>query len=810
MAEKLKISGINEEFDPKLFINIARKNLIWVFLFLGLSSMAAFFYLRYTPALFEASSIIKLGNENRASEILTGSVRVTQNPNQIAGEIELIRSKIIFENVIDKLPLSISYFAQGSVLVNELYKSSPFAVNVEILDSSIYRKPFYITFTHDLRSFKLNYTDFSGKEQANDYPVDKEAHTPFMNFTVSVTDPKSILSHQENTKKQSFYFTLNDKRELVNQYMKNMEVFLLNQDAQTIQIKFKDTNPRKTADLANAVSTEFIEYDINKKNETSDRVLEFINEQLDTVNRDLQVSESMLEHFKSSSLIAKPDAFTNTSLLQLNDLESKKVIAQLELSVITKLEQSITGTKEVSAVVPFLSGNDAEAIISAIVKTLNQLLEERDQLMLESTVEASQVKRINKRIDSQKKILIDCINNSKKSLIDRIASLQTSINSIEEDLRQLPSKEAEYSRLIRLFGINEKFYALLLEKRTEFQIKKAGFVTNNIVLQDAAIPQARISPNRTLIASSAIIFGFIAGFLLILIKYLMHNEVTSLEEVEKHTNASRLGIIPKYKYKIPVSMLLVDKNPKSIISEAFRSVRTNLQFISNNPGPKVIAVTSTISGEGKTFIAINLGGVIAFSGKKVIVLDLDMRKPKIHLGFNAENTRGMSTLLIGKDTMANCINHSILENLDFITAGPIPPNPSELIISTAMNELIDTLKKTYDIIIIDTPPVGIVTDGTPIIQAADYPIYILRANYSKKLFLRNINKLMEENNVKHLSVILNNAEMQHSKYGYTYGYGYGYNYGYGGYYGGYGYGYYDEDKPKAGEGSMISKIFSKK
>ena len=207
MAEKLKISGINEEFDPKLFINIARKNLIWVFLFLGLSSMAAFFYLRYTPALFEASSIIKLGNENRASEILTGSVRVTQNPNQIAGEIELIRSKIIFENVIDKLPLSISYFAQGSVLVNELYKSSPFAVNVEILDSSIYRKPFYITFTHDLRSFKLNYTDFSGKEQANDYPVDKEAHTPFINFTVSVIDPQSILSHQENTKKQSFYFT---------------------------------------------------------------------------------------------------------------------------------------------------------------------------------------------------------------------------------------------------------------------------------------------------------------------------------------------------------------------------------------------------------------------------------------------------------------------------------------------------------------------------------------------------------------------------------------------------------------------------
>ena len=185
-----------------------------------------------------------------------------------------------------------------------------------------------------------------------------------------------------------------------------------------------------------------------------------------------------------------------------------------------------------------------------------------------------------------------------------------------------------------------------------------------------------------------------------------------------------------------------------------------------------------------------VAGVIAFSGKKVVILDLDMRKPKIHLGFNVENNHGISTLLIGKDKPEDCIIKSGLPNLDFITAGPIPPNPAELIISPYMDQLIDYLRNIYEIIIIDTPPVGIVSDGIPIIQKADYPIYILRANYSRKMFITQINKLMTDNKVKNLSIILNGVEMSRLKYGYGYGYSYGYGYGYGY---SYGYGYYDEE-----------------
>lgn len=208
-----------------------------------------------------------------------------------------------------------------------------------------------------------------------------------------------------------------------------------------------------------------------------------------------------------------------------------------------------------------------------------------------------------------------------------------------------------------------------------------------------------------------------------------------------------------------------------------------------------MAATSTVSGEGKTFIAINLGGIIAYGGKKVIILDLDMRKPKIHKGFGVENHKGMSTLLIDKDEVDNCIHHSKQENLDFITAGPVPPNPSELIINGRLDEIINYLKESYDLIICDTPPVGLVTDGIEMIKKADYPIYIFRSEYSKKHFIHSIDRLIQDNHITKLSVVLNAVDTKSRSIGFGYGYGYGY---------GYGTGYYDDNENE--KGSLWSKL----
>jgi capsular exopolysaccharide synthesis family protein len=296
-----------------------------------------------------------------------------------------------------------------------------------------------------------------------------------------------------------------------------------------------------------------------------------------------------------------------------------------------------------------------------------------------------------------------------------------------------------------------------------------------------------------------IVAGLLLNFVFISIRYLLHNDITSLNEIVRLSNASisTLGVIPKYKHDIPVSMLLIDKNPKSVMSEAFRNLRTNLQFVDNTPGSKIAAITSTISGEGKTFITINLAGIIAYSGKKVLIIDLDMRKPKVHKGFNVDNDKGMSTLLIGKHSMEECVRKDGLENLWFITAGPIPPNPSELILSNRMSEILKELRESFDVIIIDTPPVGLVTDGISIIQQADYPIYVFRADYSKKQFIQSLDRLKNENRINRITAVLNGVDIERNKYAYRYGYGRGYGYGYG-----YGYGassnegYYEEKSKK--------------
>ncbi|MFW5708293.1 MAG: polysaccharide biosynthesis tyrosine autokinase [Bacteroidota bacterium] len=359
----------------------------------------------------------------------------------------------------------------------------------------------------------------------------------------------------------------------------------------------------------------------------------------------------------------------------------------------------------------------------------------------------------------------------------------------------------EYSMLQRVHSINERFYNQLVEKKAEYSISKAGYVSQSVILESSRVPGQPISPKPRSIYASSLLAAIFLGLGVFLLKYLFYNEIPSLHDILKYTHAPVIGVIPKYKSEIPPNQLLVLKKPKSLISEALRAIRTNQQFINNDAGPKLVAVTSTISGEGKTFFAMNLAGILAFSNKKVIVIDFDMRKPKIHLGFNVENIKGVSTILSNIDGIDDCIQPSKVKNLDFITAGPVPPNPSELILTPRMDEMINYLKSRYDYVIVDNPPVGIVTDGMKSILMSDYPIYIFKANYSKRMFIQNVNRLISESHINNLSVVLNAVDKEYSSYGYDKGYSYGY------YYGGYGagYGYYD-DQVIAGKRSWWKKL----
>jgi tyrosine-protein kinase Etk/Wzc len=307
-----------------------------------------------------------------------------------------------------------------------------------------------------------------------------------------------------------------------------------------------------------------------------------------------------------------------------------------------------------------------------------------------------------------------------------------------------------------------------------------------------------MSPDRSLIYISFLAIGLILGLAVLFMKFLTFNEINLLDDLNKllPEKVTTLGGVPLVKNDMQYSQMLAYEFPKSQLAEAFRNIRTNLNYIKTTY--QTIAITSSISGEGKTFVALNLAGILAMSGKKTILIDLDLRKPKIHLGFNVTNDKGMSGLIINQYGLDDCIQKSQIETLDFITAGPIPPNPSELIISESFNEKLKVLKSMYDIIIIDNPPVGLVSDGIKNLTDADIPIYVFKSHYSKRTFIKKINDLFEMQQLKSLNVILNGIKSSRKggSYGYGYGYGYTYGYGYGSSYGSYGDddGYF-QDKP---------------
>jgi len=786
-----RITNFSNEFEPALFLSIAGKSILWSILFFSISLSTAFLYLRYTPKVYESSTILQINNSNNANKVLDAKniYEGDAEDKQLAGDIELLRSRVFLKRVLSTLPLSVSYFEEGTFRTNEHYKGSQYSVESKLKTGDICGVRIFIT-PKSGTSGEITYS-LSGKTQTRIFRTGEWiTDLPQAELKITLIDKDWKVSE---TKKKRFYFVLNNLENLAAMYNPRLSVTLLNDAAKTVKILFRDNNAIKTSDIVNAMTSEFIAYDVERRGESAKSVLEFIDNQLESVYNRLKNSESTLGNFKREYKFSENKELANVNFVRLNNLEDDYTKTEMEENVLSEIEKKVKSENkpDVTSLLAMLSGSENMATLSTQVSVLYKLVIDREESLFQNKVENQSIKWYDYQIDLQKRMLLESIDAVKTKLKSKTEQLEKLTKRYEVKFND-PGAEVEYGRLQHLYEINEKFYTLLLEKKTEYQISKAGFISHHLILEVPITPTVPVFPNPNISFTLAIFAAALLSLLVVLIRYLLHDKISSLNEITRHTNAgiSILGIIPKYKKDIPISQLLVDKNPKSLIAEAFRSVRSNMHFISDEIGPKVMTVTSTISGEGKTFVALNLAGIIAYSGKKVVILDLDMRKPKIHLGLEVSNLKGMSTILIGRDTVEECIQHSQLENMDFITSGPIPPNPSELMLSKKMTEIIEYLKTKYSMIIIDNPPVGLVTDGIDLMRKADYPIYIFRAEYSKKSFIQNVDRLQNESGIKKLSVVLNGVDIEKRGYGYNYGYGHGYGYGYGS-----SYGYYDESKP---------------
>lgn len=760
----------SQEFDLTRLIVVFRKNLVWISLLIFCSLLGAYFFIRYTKPVFESTSQLKLDLNSEARAVGLSKMEATMEDyspsSKLVGEVEFIRSSLVLNELNASNELKISYFALGDILFEERFQNSPIKLEYTVIDPGLLNQ-------------RVNITVESPVEYKYSYQLREETIEGSANFGSLITTTglvfkinKTEFFSGEGSKN---FFCIVYSQQFTQSYLQeNLRVSIDNIEASIISVGFKEYNKNKAAYIVNLIDSIYLEKTVELKTSKHEKTLNFLRSSLGKTEEDLLDAEKNLEEFIKRNKSAEIKSLYDKVYDKIDNLELEKTSLLKQLYLYNDLKESIEKEHEIESFSPAIIGiKDVQLIQS--VEDYNKLRLEMLRIKGAQTDRTVAFRRKQSMLNNSKLSVLNQLSKNKHILQKEIYGINSSILELESKISDLPSKETELARLKRHYDIYEKFYLLLLEKETEFEIARAGAIPNFVILSHASLSSVPVFPQRKMAYGFALGFGVLLSLILVLISYLLDSSLSSLKEIESGLTLPVLGGIPEYtKEKMDVSKLIVDQNPKSQISEALRSIRTSLDFMTNSKGKKkTISITSTISGEGKTFVAVNLAGILSQSGLKVVLLDLDMRKPKVHLSFGVSNDKGMSTLLIGKHTPVECIKNTSMPNLDFIPSGPTPPNPSELIMRDEFKMLIDKLHETYDIVFIDSPPVGLVTDGILIMKHVDLALYVLRINYSKRSFKANLNKLVQTANFKQMGVIVNAVQNIH-----TYGYGYGYGYGY--------------------------------
>lgn len=736
--------------------------------------------------VYKSSSVIQIEKNDQGKEVLDLE-NLSQTDNKISGEIELLKSEFLFEKAIERLNLNVSLFSKGNILTEELYHMSSFnVIPFTLKDSSLCNVPIFIQ--SDGKNVTLTY-QFLGKSKVVKGKVEEHLINEDFDIVFKIMDLKSFNAIQDENQ---LYFMFNEIKSLNKRLIAGLEVTPADPEAQTVLINYKGNNPLLCHDIIVALTSSFFEYDDQLQKKSSENILNFIDVQLDSIATELKESKDSLTRYLKVSNLPDPEEMGKNISENISSISDKLYEVDGEIATLKLVNSKLKADPnrlEIYKLIPEMLGKSFENSLSKQIQDLYTLLEKKEDLLFEITEENAVIKDINVKINSK----IISIKKSVSTILERLNQnqklLQSKLGGFESEYFSLPDKKMEYNRLKSLQDLNEKYYTLLAEKKVLYSISKAGFSSNNRVLTQPEISNAPISPNTKMVYGGFLFVGLLLGLTYLAFKYFTFNEINNTEELKMllPEKASILGAVPLTKRSMDFSQIIVHDSPKSMLSEALRHIRANMSFV--NKDAQTIAISSSISGEGKTFVALNLAAILAMSGKRTIVIDLDLRKPKIHLGFSTNNDNGMSNLIVNQISLMECIQKSEIPNLDFITAGPVPPNPSELILSKDFQNILEKIKSMYDIIIIDNPPVGLVSDGVQILASADIPIYVFKAHYSKRVFAERVKELFEVQQIKSLNVILNGVVPGRGGYGYDYGYNYGYGYGYGG-------GYYYEEGSK--------------
>lgn len=746
---------LTEGIDLEKLRIIFRKNLIWLAAIIMVCNLSAYLYLRWTKSVFESESELKLDVKQDPSEFGLKNLAEDQNLNIISGEIEQIRSRLFINRVIDSLDIWVSYHFIGKVLNDEMYNRSPFTVQFSNRNHDYLNQPLYFNFV-DGHTFTIKTQNGASVVTGK---IGEKLKLGKVDLLVTKT-PLYDLYHEDD------YFFIHHSRDNLIQYLQsNITVAPLNFNANTIKITFRDFNAQKAQYIVNKIDSVYLGYSNELKNQTNRQKISWLNNELTQIEEKMEGYENYFETFTLQNKSSDLGAELSKTIEALYRIDSQRFRLNRRITEVTEVVDQFSANNF------SISLNQGAALPDFFHKQadhLQQLENDMNRLSLSYNENTLAYRQKEKDLSLAKEQLFKQLNDYKKELLKTYADLNQQKIRMEKEFAGMPDKNTQFTKNQRFYKLYEEFYLSMMQSRAEFEIAQAGTTPDFKILSPATLPTTPISPVRLMIYgigfSSGLVFSiFFLGFL-----YLINDKVTSINEIEKITKTPILAVIPESRHTTKTPFHVLD-NPKSMVSEAIRTLRTNLDFFSTNGQTKIIAISSTIAGEGKSFLALNLGGVIAMSKRKVILLDLDMRKSKRNSPFEITDfQKGVSTVLINKFKLAECILPTGLEYFDYLPAGPHPPNPSELLMNTNFALILEELKEKYDFIIIDTPPIGLVTDGIMAMKKSDVSIYVVRANYSQKEFLNNLQRVKNMHKLTNMSIVFNALPTSTKMYGYGY------------------------------------------
>lgn len=754
-------------------------------------------YLRLTTPIYNISATVLIKDEKKgggasmSSELekmgLEGFVSSSSN---VDNEIEVLRSKSLAREVVNNLGLFVTYMDEDEFPSKELYHTSPVLVSLTHQEAD--KLPGRMEINMILQptgalGVQITVGEKEYRKQFDKlpavFPTDEGTIAFFANNdTLSAVCPENI------TKERHITAFINRPFSVLKEYVSSLSIAPTSKTTSVVVISLENTNTRRGRDYINKLLEMYNINANNDKNEVAQKTAEFIDERIGIISKELGSTEQDLENFKRSAGITDLSSEAQIALTGNAEYEKKRVENQTQINLVMDLQRYMKGNEY--EVLPSNIGLQDAASAGAIDR-YNQMLVERKRLLRTSTENNPTIINLDTSIRAMRTNVQATLDATLKGLQITKEDLAREASRYSRRINDAPTQERQFVSIARQQEIKSGLYLMLLQKREENTITLAATANNAKIIDEALADDNPISPKKTIVYLAALVLGVGLPVGVIYLIGLTKFKIEGRADVEKLTSLPVVGDIPLADEK--TGSIAVFENQNNLMSETFRNVRTNLQFMLEN-GKNVILVTSTISGEGKSFISANLAISLSLLGKKVVIVGLDIRKPGLNKVFNIpKKEHGITQYLT--NTTANLMDFvqpsDINKNLFILPGGTVPPNPTELLARGGLEKAIETLKANFDYVILDTAPVGMVTDTLLIGRVADLSVYVCRADYTHKAEFTLINELAENNKLPNLCIAVNGLDLNSRKYGYYYGYGkYGKYYGYGKRYGyGYGYGY---------------------